>query len=208
LGAILVRDPAGDLPRRAGRIVEVEAYNGPADLASHARFGRTARNRPMFGPAGHAYVYLVYGMHHCLNVVAEPEGAPAAVLVRAVEPIAGADAMRDARLAVEARRRRGLDDTARGRLRARLRELPDVRLASGPGLVSAAFDIDVTMNGLDLLDPEAALRLEPPKAGSSPPVVVASPRIGVDYAGPPWTEVPWRLIIAGHPSVSGPRAAR
>ena len=92
---------AGDggtgLARRVGRIVEVEAYIGEEDRASHARFGPTDRNRVMYGPAGTAYVYLVYGMHHCLNVVTEPAGRPAALLVRAVEPIDGIDAMRAAR---------------------------------------------------------------------------------------------------------------
>ncbi len=108
LGARLVRDavPAADdgpgLARRVGRIVEVEAYIGEDDLASHARFGPTDRNRVMYGPPGTAYVYLVYGMHHCLNVVTEPTGRPAALLVRAVEPLDGVDAMRAAREALSA----------------------------------------------------------------------------------------------------------
>ena len=88
----MVREVAGEL--RIGRIVETEAYAGTDDRASHARAGRTRRTEPMFGPAGHAYVYLVYGMHHCLNVVAEAEGRPAAVLIRALEPVAGVAAMR------------------------------------------------------------------------------------------------------------------
>ena len=99
--------------RRVGRIVEVEAYIGEDDLASHARFGPTDRNRVMYGPPGTAYVYLVYGMHHCLNVVTEPAGRPAALLVRAVEPIDGVDAMRAAREALSSGRRRARASTGR-----------------------------------------------------------------------------------------------
>ncbi|HEX4898100.1 MAG TPA: DNA-3-methyladenine glycosylase, partial [Candidatus Limnocylindrales bacterium] len=88
LGARLVREDPGRLTR-VGRIVEVEAYIGTDDLASHARFGPTARNAVMLGPPGVAYVYLVYGMYDCLNVVTEPEGRPAALLIRAVEPVDG-----------------------------------------------------------------------------------------------------------------------
>src|SRR5690349_12389402 len=88
LGWRLVREDA-DGGRRVGRIVEVEAYIGEDDRASHARFGTTDRNRVMYGPPGRAYVYLVYGMHDCLNIVTEPEGSPAALLVRAVAPIDG-----------------------------------------------------------------------------------------------------------------------
>ncbi|MBI5477736.1 MAG: DNA-3-methyladenine glycosylase [Deltaproteobacteria bacterium] len=88
LGATLVHE-VGPGDRRVGRIVEVEAYMGPSDRASHARFGATGRARVMFGPPGHAYVYLIYGMYHCLNLVTEPEGFAHAVLIRAVEPLAG-----------------------------------------------------------------------------------------------------------------------
>jgi DNA-3-methyladenine glycosylase len=190
-------EPAG---HRVGRIVEVEAYIGEEDRASHARFGPTARNAVMFGPPGIAYVYLVYGMYDCLNVVTEPSGRPAAVLVRAVEPIEGVDVMRHARLGVAARRRSVRGDP--GREGARLADLPSERLASGPGLVAAAFSIDRTQTGADLCDSTADLRLE---QGSEPASrIVAGPRIGIEYAGTPWTAKPWRLAIAGHPSVSAP----
>lgn len=87
IGKLLVREIDGE--RRIGRIVEVEAYIGESDAASHARFGRTRRNTPMYGPAGHSYIYLIYGMYHCLNIVTEREGFPAALLIRALAPVEG-----------------------------------------------------------------------------------------------------------------------
>jgi DNA-3-methyladenine glycosylase len=191
LGARLVRDPepgdAADVAaRRVARIVEVEAYLGEDDRASHARMGPTARNRVMFGPPGFAYVYLVYGMHHCLNVVTGPEGRAAAVLIRAAEPIAGVAAMRRDRDRI-------------GRARA---GVPDWRLAAGPGLVAAALGIDRRHTGLDLCDPASPLRLEPPPRNEPRPRILAGPRVGVAYAGEPWASHPWRFAIGGSPSVS------
>jgi len=162
----------------------------------------------MYGPAGRAYVYLVYGMYDCLNIVTEPEGRPAAVLVRAVEPIDGIDAMRTARLATWGARRRSPAPGAAAAGAARLERLPSARLASGPGLVAAALDIDRSLTGLDLLDPRAPLHLDAARDDEPPLTVAATPRLGIDYAGPPWTEVPWRFVAAGHPSVSGPPASR
>jgi DNA-3-methyladenine glycosylase len=183
LGARIVREPDASVPtRREGRIVEVEAYIGPEDRASHARMGPTPRNGPMFGAPGFAYVYLVYGMHHCLNVVTEAAGRPAAVLIRAVEPIAGLDAMRTAR---------------GGRTR-----VADQRLAAGPGSVGAAFGIDRSFSGLDLCDPSVPLHLAARPEGEPAPVVVAGPRVGIAYAGEPWVSVPWRLAVAGSPALS------
>ncbi len=201
---------APDGVRRAGRIVEVEAYDGPDDRASHARFGRTARNEAMFGPPGSAYVYLVYGMHDCLNIVTGPVDEPSAVLVRAVEPLEGVEEMRGSRLERALVRRRE-DATAHrpADQAARLAEIPAARLASGPGLMTAAFGIDRSFNGMDLLAPGSPLRLELAPTGDSLPIV-ASARIGVAYAGEPWVSLPWRLALDGHPSVSRPatRAAQ
>src|SRR5688572_33134532 len=112
---IVARRDAGGLV--AGRIVETEAYDGPDDRASHAPAARTARTAVMFGAAGHAYVYLVYGLHHCLNVVCGPDGQASAVLVRALEPLIGIDAMRA---------RRGPTGG------------PDARLAAGPARLCQA----------------------------------------------------------------------
>jgi DNA-3-methyladenine glycosylase len=192
IGAHLVRG------ERVGRIVEVEAYIGEDDRASHARFGRTARNAVMFGPPGIAYVYLVYGMYECLNVVTEADGRPAAVLIRAVEPIEGVEAVRTSRL-----------DRARGRGRskpaaeARLLALPAARLCSGPGLVTAGFGIRTTDTGTDLLNPVSTLRLEVRPAGEREPAIEATPRIGIGYAAEPWKSHPWRFVDSESPSLSG-----
>jgi DNA-3-methyladenine glycosylase len=158
----------------------------------------------MYGPPGTAYVYLVYGMYDCLNIVTEPVGTPAAILVRAVEPIEGEGEMRASRLTrALARRKRRTPATDEAEA-ARLGHLPTDRLAAGPGLVAAAFGIDRSFTGRDLLAPDAAFRLELAPPDERPPAVVATPRLGIDFAGPPWTEVRWRFAIAGHPSVSGP----
>jgi DNA-3-methyladenine glycosylase len=169
--------------------VEVEAYIGTEDLASHARFGRTARNAVMFGPPGMAYVYLVYGMYHCLNVVTEPEGRAAAILVRAVEPIEGFAAMRAARAAHRPSRS----------------VPPDRRLASGPGVLCAAFSITRADTGSDLLDPTASLRLELAPDPLPEARVGRGPRIGIEYAPAPWRDQPWRFFDRASSAVSGRR---
>ncbi|MGD0121357.1 MAG: DNA-3-methyladenine glycosylase [Candidatus Limnocylindrales bacterium] len=203
LGALLVRGTGPEA--RAGRIVEVEAYVGEDDLASHARFGRTGRNAAMFGPPGVAYVYLVYGMYYCLNVVTEPPGRPAALLIRAVEPLAGVDSMRAARMDRAVRRSRRRGEEAVDRTRHSLERMPAERLAGGPGLVCDAFSIDGTDDGLDLCDAASPLRLEI-AAGGVPRPVEAGPRIGIDYAPEPWRSRPWRFFVPGSPSLStGPR---
>jgi DNA-3-methyladenine glycosylase len=173
LGARLVHASADGVV--GGRIVEVEAYEGPEDLAAHSSRGRTARNATMFGPPGHCYVYLVYGLHHCLNVVGGPGSKPEAVLIRALEIDEGREL---------ARARRGP-------------RAPDVRLASGPGNVGQALGIDRGLDGGDLLS--GPIRLEP-RTGPMPEHR-SGPRVGVDYAGA-WAGRPLRFWIADDPHVS------
>jgi DNA-3-methyladenine glycosylase len=154
----------------------------------------------MYGPPGIAYVYLVYGMYDCLNVVTEPEGRAAAVLIRAVDVVEGEDAAREARVAHALRRAHTPE--ARARATERLHALAVARLASGPGLVAAAFDINRAETGRDLLDPAASLRLEP---GTAPRRVTATPRVGIGYAPEPWRTLPWRFVDPESRAVSGPR---
>jgi DNA-3-methyladenine glycosylase len=184
LGMIVARRDAQGVV--AGRIVEVEAYDGPEDRASHARAGRTPRTAIMFGPAGHAYVYLVYGLHHCLNVVCGSDGQASAVLVRALEPLVGVDTMRA---------RRGPAGGA------------DTRLAAGPARLCQALGIDRRDDGRDLLGCGPLVLLEP-VAGFGPTEIVTGPRVGVDYAGPGWVDRSWRFGIRDHPSLSRPFGAR
>jgi DNA-3-methyladenine glycosylase len=168
----------------------------------------------MYGPAGIAYVYLVYGMHDCLNIVSDAVGRPAALLVRAVEPVAGVDAMRAARAERAAIRRRAAADAVGPAREAlidaaadRLRSIPDEQLAAGPALVAAAFDLDRLLTGTDLFDLESPVRVEPRSPADPLPSIVSSPRLGIAYAGSDAMARPWRLSIAGHPSVSRPRPA-
>jgi DNA-3-methyladenine glycosylase len=202
LGALLIRADGPSV--RPGRIVEVEAYGGPEDLASHARSGRTTRNATMFAPSGRAYVYGVYGMHTCLNVVCGPADHASAVLVRAVEPLVGAAAMREARLARGLATRRSERD-APARAAARVALLAVAQLASGPGNVGAAFSIEREDDGRDLLDPASPLRLEARPAAEPRPDMAFGPRIGVGFAGVEWATRPWRFWIPGSPALSGRR---
>jgi len=194
LGTLLVREREG--ARRVGRIVEVEAYAGPDDRASHARFGAASRAATMFGPPGRAYVYGVYGMHVCLNVVAGPSGQGAAILLRCVEPLEGIAWMRESRLvrSVASRRAAAADPSAEA---ARIARLPVARLAAGPANLAAAFDVERSDDGVDLLDPAGGLRLEAGRADERPREIVAATRIGVAYAGPGWADRPWRFVMAG-----------
>jgi DNA-3-methyladenine glycosylase len=180
LGKVLVHETAAGTA--AGRIVEVEAYRGPADRAAHSAGGRrTARNEVMWGPPARAYVYFVYGMHFCVNVVCQAAGRPEAVLLRALEPVAGEALMR---------RRRGLAGDA-----------PAWRLCRGPGALCQALGIGRSENGADLgRGPLRILDAPPVRAAR----VARTPRIGVDYAGPD-AHRPWRFALRDSLAVSGRR---
>lgn len=175
VGKTLVRlTPDGPV---AGVVVETEAYVAAIDPAAHAYRGQTPRNRSMFGPPGHAYVYVSYGMHHCLNVVTEREGQAAAVLIRAVEPTFGVALMRA---------RRGP-------------RIGDLDLCRGPGRLCQAFALTLADDGVDLLGPSLWLSNTPDFPADTP--VAATPRIGITRAA----DWPWRFVIPGNPFVSGRR---
>ena len=177
LGRLIVRETRAT--RLIGRIVEVEAYGGAGDPASHAFRGETRRNRTMFGPPGHAYIYFTYGMHHCLNVVTGEGGVASAVLIRALEPVAGLASMA---------RRRG----------AMARE----RLARGPGCVARAMGLSAADDGADLTCGPLWIAALPPRRGGLR--VSRSARIGIRRA----LNRRWRFYLAGHPCVSAaPRRA-
>jgi DNA-3-methyladenine glycosylase len=197
-----VRDDGSGI--RVARIVEVEAYLGREDLASHAHHGWTARNAAMFGLPGRAYVYFVYGMYHCLNVVSEPDGTPGAILIRAVEPLDGVERMRRARLewldAHGARGRSGAPGASRA-ARRRVVELPAHRLAAGPGLVCAALSVGLENDGADLFDGLSPLRLVAAPAEERLDVR-QGPRVGMGSVPEPWHSRPWRFWVAGNRAVS------
>lgn len=187
LGMILARrTESGWL---AGRIVEVEAYLGPhitetPDPAAHSFRGVTPRNRVMFGAPGHAYVYFIYGMYDCMNVTCEPEGLAGCILIRALEPLLGLEAM--------ARNRKLAEHTVSG-----------VKLTGGPGKLCRALEIHrAEHNGLDLLSASSPLQLR--DDGAEPGKVEISTRIGIRHAA----ELPLRFHLAGNPHVSGPKPRR
>jgi DNA-3-methyladenine glycosylase len=160
--------------KTAGIIVETEAYEA-SDPACHAYIGKTTRNEVLFGPPGHAYVYLSYGIHSLLNFVTEPEGTASAVLIRALEPTEGIELMQE---------RRGRDDVE--------------ELCSGPGKLTEALGVDLSLNGADLLVPPFAL--EPATGELAAAEVLTGPRIGITKAA----ELPWRYCAGGNRFVSRP----
>jgi DNA-3-methyladenine glycosylase len=174
LGKQLVRVLDGQ--RLSGLIVETEAYIGEADKACHASRGRTPRTEVMYGPPGHAYVYFIYGMHHCFNVVTEEEGFPAAVLIRALEPLEGVEWMR--------RHRPGRSDG---------------QLTNGPGKLCAALAVDRTLNGVDLCTSQVFFIEEGQTVADRE--IATSPRIGI-RSDEVARSRPWRFYIQGNRCVA------
>ena len=180
LGKLLVTDLEGE--HCAGRIVEVEAYNGIVDKASHAWGGRrTARTEVMYAPGGVAYVYLCYGIHHLFNVVTNAGDIPHAVLIRALEPLQGIDFM----------------------LKRMGKKKPDHRLTRGPGNVAKAMGITTAMTGVSLHSKDIFIADDGYRIAET--AIMAGPRIGVDYAGED-AFLPYRFYIKGHPNLSGPKS--
>ncbi|HTX33584.1 MAG TPA: DNA-3-methyladenine glycosylase [Bryobacteraceae bacterium] len=167
LGKILVHGPT------AGMIVETEAYLGKDDRAAHSYRGVTPRTRVIFGPPGHAYVYFIYGMYECLNLVCEPKGSAGCVLIRALEPVAGIELMQ--------------------RRRPAARRLED--LASGPGKLTLAMAITRAHNGADVTRGTLVVR-EPSQP--APIAIQVTPRIGITHCA----DLPLRFVIQGNPFVS------
>ncbi len=173
LGCVVTSEIDGALT--AGRIVETEAYRGRDDRASHAYpLKRTPRTEVFFGPPGHAYVYLCYGIHSMLNVIVGPEQEPNAVLIRAVAPARGVELML-------ARRKLGR---------------PVRRLSGGPGLVCAALGITRSQNAVDLFDPASPVRLSGTFGSLAAKRITVGPRVGIDYAGA-CAARPWRFRESG-----------
>jgi DNA-3-methyladenine glycosylase len=178
IGKALVHETLSGLA--SGIIVEVEAYIGESDPACHAAPGPTRRNAPLYGPPGIAYVYLNYGIHYLVNAVTEPEGSPAAVLIRALEPLEGEPLMR----------RRRARSAGRG-----ARVLATEELCRGPGNLTRALGISLRHNRRDLTG--SALRIE--DVGAAARKVACTPRIGISVG----VEPEWRLHAIGSASVSG-----
>ncbi len=185
LGKVLVHRTVDGVS--SGKIVEVEAYVGEDDPACHAAPGPTRRNEPLYGEPGHAYVYFNYGVHDMFNVVSEPRGRPAAILVRALEPIDGVELMH---------RRRSRKAPGRRSTRA----IATMELCRGPGNLASAMGITLADNRRDLRGD--ALFIE--DRGLEVGEIAWSPRIGINVA----VDRPWRCYVVGSPAVSGRRTLR
>ena len=172
LGCRLVRLQGGQ--RLAGLIIETEAYQGEEDLGCHASAGKTARNEAMYGPPGHAYVYFTYGMHWLLNAVTSPEGMPAAVLIRAIQPVEGHGIMAENR-PYQALKKGWTD---------------------GPAKLTQALNINGGCNKIDLCSQAGSLWIE---AGQRVPdtKIQKTGRVGLNSVPEPWRSIPWRFVVEG-----------
>lgn len=170
LGKRLVRQLDGK--RASGVICETEAYRGEEDLACHARSGRSRRNAVMYGSAGKAYIYFTYGMHWCFNVVCGVEGYPAAVLIRAINPMEGLDVISARRAGVK-----------------------PADWCNGPAKLCKALGIDGALNGISLTEPASPVFIEDDITVGEKSIS-SSPRVGIQYAPEPWRSIPWRYTIS------------
>ena len=196
LGCTLTRTITlnGEKHKLVARIVETEAYDQD-DPASHAFGGPSDRNAAMFGPAGHLYVYVSYGMHHCCNVVCDPEGFGSGCLVRAVEPLEGVEVMRELREAGRAGKAHTGHAGKEQAERARKHPLKLRDLTNGPGKVCAALDIDKGLYGHDLTVEPLVLEFAPLLPGET---IGSSPRVGISKN----IDAPKRFFIEGNEFVS------
>lgn len=196
LGCTLTRTITlnGEKHKLVARIVETEAYDQD-DPASHAFGGPSERNAAMFGPAGHLYVYVSYGMHHCCNVVCDPEGFGSGCLVRAVEPLEGVEVMRELREAGRAGKAHTGHAGKEQAERARKHPLKLRDLTNGPGKVCAALDIDKGLYGHDLTVEPLVLEFAPLLPGET---IGSSPRVGISKN----IDAPKRFFIEGNEFVS------
>lgn len=154
-----------------GIIIETEAYRGEEDLACHCRVGKTPRTEIMYGPAGRAYIYLIYGLYWLLNFVTETPGSPGAVLIRAIVPREG----------------RELIASRRG-------QQPERNWTNGPGKLSQALSIDGSQNGTKIFGNDAVIYVED-RFEIDPGLILAGPRVGLDSVPEPWRSIPWRFMV-------------
>jgi len=157
--------------RISGIILETEAYRGEEDLACHCRVGRTSRTEIMYGPAGRAYIYLIYGMYWLLNFVTETEGFPGAVLIRAIAPGEGKEIIAQ---------RRG--------------NQPEKNWTDGPGKICIALGINADFNGLNTCVPQAKIFIENGQS-PDPEQIITVPRVGLESVPEPWRSIPWRFVV-------------
>jgi len=173
LGCFLIRKIGKKIIK--AKIVETEAYVGPKDRASHASRGKTARNHVMFSEAGKIYVYFTYGMYYMLNIVTEEKGYPAAVLIRALEPM---------------------------KKNSKFKNLNSKFKLSGPGKLTRELRIDKSFNGLPIYAKKHGLWAEASEEKTRPSQTIKTTRVGVDYAGPEWAGKKWRFYIKGNKYIS------